>query len=63
MRLFVNILTRNEKYSLSVKASVQHNQLKCKYLEMTKYSLNFLSAFQESTENFEYFGTKDEPKR
>ena len=30
-RLFVNILTPNENYSLSIKASVWRNQFKCNY--------------------------------
>ena len=42
LKLFVNILTPNEKYSLSVKASVSRNQFKCNYLEIEKYFLNFL---------------------
>ena len=41
LRLFVNVLTPNDKYSLSVKASVSHNQFECNYLKLKKYSLNF----------------------
>ena len=33
-------------YSLLVKASVQPNQFKCNYLEITKYFLDFLLHFQ-----------------
>ena len=45
LRLFVNILTRDEKYSLSVKASVYLNQFKCIYLQTKKYFLNFQRDF------------------
>ena len=45
LRLFVNILTRDEKYSLSVKASVYLNQFKCIYLPTKKYFLNFQLDF------------------
>ena len=48
-RLFVNIFTRNDKYSLSVKATVQGNQFKCYYLKIKKYFQNFFSTFPEST--------------
>ena len=34
-------MTPNEKYSLSVKASVQRNQFKCNYVEIEKIFLNF----------------------
>ena len=46
LRRFVNILTPNEKYSLSVKASVERNQFKCSYLEITKLLLNLFRLFQ-----------------
>ena len=42
-RLFLNILTRNDKYSVLVKASVWHNQFKCFYLRIIKNFLNFFS--------------------
>ena len=42
LTLFVNILTHNDKYSLSVKASVWHNQFKWNYLKIKKYFMNFL---------------------
>ena len=41
LRLFLNILTPDPKYSLSVKASVWWNQFKCNYLKIKKYFLNF----------------------
>ena len=41
LRLFVNIFTPDEKYSLSVKASVERNQFKCDYLQIKKYVANF----------------------
>ena len=34
LRLFVKILKTDEKYSLSVKASVYHNQFKCNYQKL-----------------------------
>ena len=45
LRLFVNILTPDDKYSLSVKATVQRNQFKCNYLEIKKYILIFFLHF------------------
>ena len=42
-RLFVNILTPDDKYSLSVKSSVYWNQFKCYYLKIKKYFRNFFS--------------------
>ena len=44
-RLFVNILTPNGKYSVSVKASVWRNQFKCYYLRIKKNFLNFFLHF------------------
>ena len=32
--LFVNILTPDEKYSFSVKASVSDNQFKCNFIQI-----------------------------
>ena len=46
LRLFLNILTPDPKYSLSVKASVWWNQFKCNYLKIKKYFLNFFLHFQ-----------------
>ena len=46
LRLFVNILTPDGKYSLSVKASVKHNQVKCNYLKIKKYFLNIFLHFR-----------------
>ena len=45
LRVFVNILTPDEKYYISVKARVSHNQFKCNYLKTKKYFLNFLLHF------------------
>ena len=45
LRLFVNILTPNDKYSLSVKAGIYRNQLKCNYLKIKGYFPNFLLHF------------------
>ena len=46
LRLFVNILTPDDKYSLSVKAGVQRNQFKSNYVKIKKYFLNFFLHFQ-----------------
>ena len=45
LRLFVNILTPDDKYSFSVKVSVSSNQFKYNYLEIEKYFLNFFLHF------------------
>ena len=41
LRLFVNILAADDKFSLSVKASVVRNQYKWNHLKMKKYFLDF----------------------
>ena len=46
LRLFVNILTPDDKYSLSVKAGVQRNQFKSNYVKIKKYFLNVFLHFQ-----------------
>ena len=46
LRLFVNILIPDEKYSLSVKASVQPNQFKENFVEIEKHFLNFFLHFR-----------------
>ena len=46
LRLLVNILIPDDKYSLSVKASVEHNKFKCSYLETKKYFLDFFLHFR-----------------
>ena len=45
LRLFVNILTPDEKFCLSVKASVLRNQFKSNYLRIKKDFLNFFLHF------------------
>ena len=45
LRLFVNIFTPDDKYSLSVKASVYGYQFKCNYLKIIQYFLNFFLHF------------------
>ena len=45
LRLFVNTFTPNDKYSLSVKVSVEINQFKCNYLQIKKYFLTFFLNF------------------
>ena len=44
-KLLVNILIPDENYSLSVKASVQHNELKWNCLEIEKTFLKFFLQF------------------
>ena len=41
LKLFVKIFTTDDKYSLSVKASVSRNQIKCNYIRTKKNFLNF----------------------
>ena len=45
LRLFVNILTHDDMYSPSVKASASQNHFKWNYLEIVKYLLNFFLHF------------------
>ena len=45
-KLFVKILTPNDKYSVLVKASVWRNQFKCYYLITKKYFLQFFLHFR-----------------
>ena len=45
LRLFVNKMTPDAKFSLSVKASVYLKQFKCNYLQIQKYFLNFFLHF------------------
>ena len=47
LRLFVNILTPDDKYSLSGKASVWRNQFKWIYLKIKKYFPKLLPHFQD----------------
>ena len=47
LRLFVNILTPDDKYSLLVKASVWRNKLKWNYLQIEKYFVTFFLHFQK----------------
>ena len=46
--VFVNILTPDDKYSLSVKVSVQCNQVKWNYLKIKKLFSEVFSPFSES---------------
>ena len=45
LRLFVNILTPDDKYSLSVKARLSRDQIKCNYRRIKKSFLYFLLHF------------------
>ena len=60
--LCVNILTQDEKYSLSVKAIVWWNRFKCNYLETEKKILNFSLHFQ-NLHNVWNTLKKDDPQR
>ena len=55
LRLFVNILTGDDKYSLSVKTSVYRHQFQCSYLKIFS---NFFAAYLESTQQLNYFEKK-----
>ena len=46
LTLLVNILTPDDKYSLSVKAGVSRNQFKRYYLKIKIYLVNFFLHFQ-----------------
>ena len=45
LRLFVNILTPDDKHSSLVKPRVYRNQFKCNYLQIEKYFLIFFYIF------------------
>ena len=63
LRLFVNILTPDDKYSLSVKASVSRNQFKCNYLKTKKIFLDFFVHFRNRHKLFNTFKKKFDPQR
>ena len=46
LRLFVNILATDSKYSFSVKTSVERNEFGCNDLQIKKNFLNFFLHFQ-----------------
>ena len=58
LRPFVNILTPNEIYSLSVKAGVERNQFKCNYLEITNFFLIFFRHFRNPHKILNTLGIK-----
>ena len=58
LRLFVNILTPDDKYSLSVKTSVSRYQFKYSSIRLKKNISKIFSAFPETTWNLEYFEKK-----
>ena len=62
LRLFVSILTGNDKYCLLYRHNLkQANQiLLC---QKQKTFSEFFSAFLKSALNFEHYGTKDDPHR
>ena len=61
LRLFVNILTPDDKYSLSVKASVYCNQFKCHYLKNKKSFQNFFLHFRNLHKIWNTLKKKEEP--
>ena len=63
LRLFVNILTPDEKCSLSVNASGLRNQFQCNYLEIEKYFLRSFLHFRNLNKIFKNFAKKAEPQR
>ena len=46
LRLFVNMLTPDDMYSLSRKSTFSRNQFKCNYLQMKKYFVEFFVHFR-----------------
>ena len=62
LKLFVNIFTPDDKYSLSVKANVSHNQFKCNYLQTKIYFLNFLLLFRNLNKIWNTFKKRYEPQ-
>ena len=63
LRLFVNILTPDEKYSLSVKENVSCNQFKCNYLQRKKHFLNSFPHFRKLHKIWNPLKKKDKPQR
>ena len=61
LRLFVNILTPDDKYSLSVKARFKSIQIQLSPNQKI-FSEDFV-AFTESTNNLEYFEQKDHRRK
>ena len=62
LRLLVNILTDDEKYSLLYRENLtQHIQLL--FSQKRKSFSQFFSSFLKSTLNFELFPKKDDPLR
>ena len=62
-RLFVNILKPDDKYFLSVKYEPLTQTIQMQLHRHQKIFAQFFSAFPESTKDFEYFETNDEPQR
>ena len=58
LRLLFNILTPDEKYSLSVKPSVQRNKFKSIYLQIKNYFLYFLLHLRDVQKNWNTFNKK-----
>ena len=60
LRLFVNTLTENHKYSLLYRDNLTQ-PIQALLSQKQKTSSQFFSAFLKSTLNFEYFRKKDDP--
>ena len=63
LRQFVNILTPDYKYSLSVKSECLRLPIQMQLPQTKKIFFHFFPTFSESTENLKYFKEKDEPHR
>ena len=63
LRLFVNILRPDDQYILLSKNECLIKPIQMLLCRNEKIFSWFFSAFAESTSNFEYFETKDEPGR
>ena len=62
LRLFFNILTTNDKYSLSRNECLTQ-PIQMQLLKNRKIFSEFFSAFLKSTQKLEYFEKEDDPPR
>ena len=60
LRMFVSILTKDDKCIVLNRDNLRLSQLRYKYLRKKKFS-QFLSAFLTARLNFENFQEKDDP--
>ena len=63
LRFFLTIVTPDNKYILSVKASVYRNQFRCNYLTTKKSFLNFFLHFQDLHKILNAFKKQVQPER